>query len=33
MGEPERFRAAALAIDPAAMAERSFWWQEAAGLG
>lgn len=35
MGEtdPERFRAAVLAIDPTAMAEGSFWWQEVAGLG
>ena len=35
MGErdPERFRSAVRAIDPAALAERSFWWQEAAGLG
>ena len=35
MGErdPERFREAVRAIDPAAMAERSFWWHEAAGLG
>lgn len=31
--DPDRFRAAARAIDPPAMAERSFWWQEAAGLG
>ena len=30
--EPERFREAARAIDPAAMADRSFWWHEAAGL-
>jgi hypothetical protein len=30
MGEndPERFRAAVKEIDPAALAERSFWWQE-----
>lgn len=35
MGEqdPERFRAAVRGIDPAAMAERSFWWHEAAMLG
>ena len=35
MGErdPERFRVAVRAIDPAAMAERSFWWHAAAGLG
>jgi hypothetical protein len=35
MGErdPERFRSAVRAIDPAALAERSFWWHEAAGLG
>jgi len=31
--EPERFRAAAHAIDPAAIDERSFWWHEAAVLG
>ena len=30
--EPERFRAAVRAIDSAALAERSFWWHEAAGL-
>ena len=32
MGErdPERFRTAVRSIDPAAMAERSFWWHEAA---
>ena len=34
MGErdPEQFRAAVRAIDPAALAERSFWWHEATGL-
>ena len=34
MGErdPERFRGVVRAIDPAALAERSFWWHEAAGL-
>ena len=31
--EPDRFRAAARVIDPDAMAERSFWWHEAARLG
>jgi hypothetical protein len=35
MGEqdPERFRAVLRAIDPAALAEKSFWWHEAAVLG
>jgi hypothetical protein len=35
MGEKdaERFRGAVRGIDLAAMAERSFWWHEAAGLG
>ena len=35
MGErdPDRFRAALQVIDPPAVAERSFWWHEAAGLG
>jgi hypothetical protein len=35
MGEedPERFRATARVIDPAAFAERSFWWHETNGLG
>jgi hypothetical protein len=35
MGEKQqqRFRAAVLAIDPAAIAEGAFWWHEAAGLG
>ena len=31
--EPERFRSAVQVIDPAALAERSFWWREATGLG
>jgi hypothetical protein len=31
--DPERFRAAVRAIDPAALAEGSFWQHEAAGLG
>jgi hypothetical protein len=31
--DPERFRAAVRAIDPVAMAQGSFWWHEAAGLG
>jgi hypothetical protein len=31
--DPERFRSAVLAIDPPALAERSFWWHEAAGVG
>jgi len=31
--EVERFRLAVLAIDPAALAEGSFWWHEAAGIG
>lgn len=30
--QPERFRSAVWAIDPAALDERSFWWHEAAGL-
>jgi hypothetical protein len=30
--EPERFRSVVRAIDPAALAEGSFWWHEAAGL-
>jgi len=35
MGEeqPERLLAALQAIDPTAVAERSFWWHEIAGLG
>ncbi len=35
MGErqPERFRAAVLSIDSEALAEGSFWWHEASGLG
>ncbi len=35
MGEknPDRFRAAVRDVDPAALAERSFWWHAAAGLG
>lgn len=35
MGErqPERFRAAVALIDPAALAEQSFWWHAADGLG
>lgn len=34
MGEhdPERFRTAVTAVDPAALIERSFWWHEVAGL-
>jgi hypothetical protein len=34
MGEqqPERFRQAVRGIDPAALAEGSFWWNEASGL-
>lgn len=34
MGEREvgRFRNAVLAIDPLALADQSFWWQEATGL-
>jgi hypothetical protein len=31
--EPERFRSAVRAIDPAALAEQSFWSCAAAGLG
>jgi hypothetical protein len=31
--DPERFRAAVMTIDPPALAERAFWWHEAAGLG
>jgi hypothetical protein len=31
--DTERFRAAVQAVDPAAMAERSFWWHAAAALG
>jgi hypothetical protein len=30
--QPDRFRVAVQAIDPEALAERSFWWHEAAGL-
>ena len=30
--EPEQFHAAVRAIDPVALADRSFWWHEAAGL-
>ena len=30
--QPERFRSAVRAIDPPALAERSFWWHAAAGL-
>jgi hypothetical protein len=35
MGErdPVRFRTAVRELDPPAMAERSFWWHEAAGFG
>lgn len=35
MGEQDmdRFRAAVQTIDPPALAERSFWWHEAAGTG
>jgi SUKH-4 immunity protein of toxin-antitoxin system len=35
MGEhdPTRFQSAVEAIDPAALAEKSFWWHEAAVLG
>ena len=35
MGErdPEQFRAAVRSIDAAALADQSFWWHEAAGLG
>jgi hypothetical protein len=31
--DPARFRSAVQAIDPAALAEESFWWHEAAGVG
>jgi hypothetical protein len=31
--DAERFRAVVGEIDPAALAERSFWWQEAENLG
>jgi hypothetical protein len=35
MGEtdPDRFRTAVRSLDAPAMAERSFWWHEAGGLG
>ena len=31
--EPEQFRAAVALIDPAALAEQSFWWHAATGVG
>ena len=31
--DPERFRTAVVKIDPPALAERAFWWHEAAVLG